>query len=135
MEEKTNTQNNENKEEIKEEKKSKKPILWIVITIVLLIIACVLLLKYLPKQSNLDHEMMSCIGENSLLVASKGCGYCHNQIEMFGDDKDSLNIIYCEDDEQFCIDNQIAGVPTWIINEEKFVGVRTIDELKELTGC
>ena len=133
MEEKTNTQNNENKEEIKEEKKPRKLIILGVIIIILLIV-CVLLLKYLPKQSNLDHEMMSCIGDNSLLVASKGCGYCHNQIEMLGD-IDSLNIIYCEDDEQFCIDNQIAGVPTWIINEEKFVGVRTIDELKELTGC
>jgi len=135
MEEEKNTQTNENKEEFKEEKKSKKPILFVAIIIILLIIIGVLLLKYLPKESNLDHDVMSCIGSNSLLVASKGCGYCHNQIEMLGDNKDDFNIIYCDEDEQFCIDNQIAGVPTWIINEEKFVGVRTIDELKELTNC
>ena len=135
MEEETNTQNNEKEEGFKEEKKSKKPNLFVAIIIVLLIITCVLLLKYLPKSSNLDKEVMSCIGEKSILVASKGCGYCHNQIEMFGDNEDSFNIIYCDEDEQFCIDNQIAGVPTWIINEEKFVGLRTIDELKELTNC
>ncbi len=134
MEEEKYPKNNENEEGFKEEKKSKKLIIWVGI-IILLIIAGVLLLKYFPKQSNLDNDLMSCIGEKSILVASKGCGYCHNQIEMFGDNKDSFNIIYCDEDEQFCIDNQIAGVPTWIINEEKFVGVRTIDELKELTNC
>lgn len=136
MEEETNTQNNEDEEEFKEEKKSKKSIPWVTIIIILLIVAVAFfIIKYPKSQPNLDCDTMCCVGNNSILVASKGCGACHRQIELLGDNKDDFNIIYCDENTQFCVDNQIMAVPTWIINEEKFVGVRSIDELKELTSC
>ena len=33
-----------------------------------------------------------------------------------------------------CINAGIEGTPTWVINEQKYEGVQTIGELKELTG-
>ena len=120
-------------------KKSKKPLLWKLIFIILSIVILGILVFYIIPQltpkPNADCDMLCCIGNNSILVALKGCGACHKQIEILGDNKDDFNIIYCDENEQFCIDNQIMAVPTWIINEEKFVGVQPIDRLKELTNC
>lgn len=116
--------------------KNKKSLSWkLIFTILLIVVVALLIINILLKsQPNIDN-IMGCIGNNSILVASKGCGACHKQIEILGDSKDKFNIIYCGENEQFCIDNQIMAVPTWIINEEKFVGIQSLDKLKELTGC
>ena len=37
------------------------------------------------------NDIISCIGDNSLLVASKGCGYCHNQNEKTNSSNDYGN--------------------------------------------
>jgi len=117
--------------------KNKKSLSWkLIFTILLIVVVALLIINILLKsQPNADCDTLCCIGNNSVLVASKGCGACHKQIEILGDSKDKFNIIYCGENEQFCIDNQIIAVPTWIINEEKFVGVQSIDKLKELTNC
>jgi len=139
MEEDTNIQNNESEEITKDvdELKKKKSIPWVTIIIILsIVVLTFLIIKYpIKPQSDLDCDTMCCIGNNSILVALKGCGACHAQTEILGDNIDDFNIIYCNEDEQFCIDNQIMAVPTWIINEEKYVGVQSIDKLKELTNC
>lgn len=137
MEEETNTQNNENEEEFKEEKGFKKSIPWATIFIILSIfVAAFLIIKYpIKSHPDLDCDIACCIGNKSILVATKGCGACHKQIELLGDNKGDFNIIYCDESSQFCLDNQIMAVPTWIINEERIVGVQSIDKLKELTNC
>ena len=110
----------------------------LVIIIILLIVATVFFVINIfstKPQSNLDYNTTKCIGNNSILIALKGCKHCHTQIEILGDNKDNFNIIYCEENNQFCVDNQIVSVPTWIINDEKIVGIQTLDKLKALTNC
>ena len=131
MEENPNQEN----EEIKEEKPQKIKKWLTIIIIVAVVVIAIIIIKYPTTAQNIDCDATCCIGENSVIVALKSCGACNKQKELFGDSAEDLNIVYCEDDNQFCIDNDIRSVPTWIINNEKYVGVQSIDKLKELTGC
>jgi len=113
-------------------KKDTKIYLSLVVIIILIIIGI-----FWIKNDNgiVSEETSKCIGENSLLYSQTGCSACKVQEEMFGENYQYLNDIDCKVETQKCIDAQITGTPTWIINEEKYPGVQTIEKLKELTGC
>ncbi len=76
------------------------------------------------------------IGEHSVLYVQTGCSHCVEQEELFGVNVRFLTIVDCikEENRQACILAGIEATPTWIIDGEKYVGVKTIEELKELTG-
>ncbi|MCL5018436.1 MAG: hypothetical protein M1416_01565 [Candidatus Pacearchaeota archaeon] len=76
------------------------------------------------------------IGEHSELYVQTGCSHCKTQEDLFGKNVKYLTIydgINTEDRQKF-IDAGIEATPTWIINNEKYVGVLSIEKLKELTG-
>jgi hypothetical protein len=81
-------------------------------------------------------EVAKWIGDHSVLYVQTGCIHCKEQEDLFGTNVRFLNIIDCikPENKQICIDAGIEGTPTWIINNQKYVGVKTINELKELTG-
>jgi len=68
------------------------------------------------------------------------CPNCLQQSELFGKQAyKELNVIECARDgknsqTQLCIDKQIQGFPSWEINGEIIVGVKTLKELSNLTG-
>lgn len=78
-------------------------------------------------------QTAECIGENSELYVQLGCHACESQEKLFGENYQYLNIIDCWFEQEKC--GGITHTPTWIINGEKYRGVRSIKELKELTGC
>lgn len=80
-------------------------------------------------------NVVECIGEKSVLYIQLGCRACEAQEELFGEDYEKLSVVDCYKDNQRCIINNITKTPTWIINNEKIIGVKSIEELKELTGC
>jgi len=82
-----------------------------------------------------EEKLAKCIGENSLLYFQTGCSACKIQEQIFEKNYQYLNKIDCKAETQKCIDAQITGTPTWIIKEQKYPGVQTIEKLKELTGC
>ena len=85
--------------------------------------------------SNVDEELAKCIGENSVLYVRTGCSACETQKDLFGDSAKHLQIINCLTQAQECTTSIITSVPTWIINDERHVGVQSIDKLKNLTKC
>jgi glutaredoxin len=87
--------------------------------------------EYLPG----DEKTMKCIAEKSVIYTQPGCGHCETQKEILGDYYYLFKDINCITDRDKCAEAGITGTPTWIINEEAFEGVQTIEELKELTGC
>lgn len=100
------------------------------------IIISIILTIFLIKNGNyVNKELAQCIGENSELYVQLGCKACEMQEEMFGKNYQYLNIIDCTYEGQKCLNAGITGTPTWIINQEKYRGVQSIEELKELTGC
>jgi preprotein translocase subunit Sec61beta len=106
---------------------------WITTVIILCILifgVIAIINKMAPKS---DADTAKCIGKNSILYTRLGCYFCEVQEDMFGDNYPYLTLIDCFFDEEKC--SGISGTPTWVINGEKYVGVQSINKLKELTGC
>lgn len=97
------------------------------------LILAIILINQKPKGT--DEEVARCIGENSVLYSQLGCSHCIVQEEMFGENYQFLTVVDCYFDRQKCIDTNITGTPTWVIKNEKYVGVQEIEKLRELTGC
>jgi hypothetical protein len=72
---------------------------------------------------------------------SEGCGACKTQKDLFGPAAERLNLVYCyatspgiEAQGDLCRDKRISGVPTWEIDGKRAVGVRSLEQLAELSG-
>jgi glutaredoxin len=106
-----------------------------IIVLVLIIAAVIIILRGVspPSVVNIDEEFARCLGSKSTLYVLTTCTHCRDQEEMFGDNIQYLDIIKCDIERDKCLN--ITAVPTWIINGEEVVGVQTIDELKNLSGC
>ncbi len=99
------------------------------------IILLILLFLILPlkKHPVTSEEIAKCIGENSILYTQIGCHACEVQEDMFGENKKFLKKIDCFYEPQKCA--EITGTPTWNIKGKEYVGVQSIEKLKELTNC
>ena len=105
---------------------------WITVLVIISVITlAIIIMARSPDGST--KEIATCIGENSEFYVQLGCHACVIQEEMFGENAQYLNIIDCFYDREKCSD--IQSTPTWIINGQKYVGVQSIEKLKELTGC
>jgi len=119
---------------------------WITIGIIFAVIIFAVIMKNTIGNGT-PQNIIECIGQNSELYTQYGCHACNNQLKLFGLDvtglnknelknyfeNSQLNIIDCFYEREKCADIQYT--PTWIINEEKYVGVQSVEELKKLTGC
>jgi len=110
---------------------NKDNLITIVIILGVLIIASTILLKNNDPQT--DKEISKCIGQNSELYTQIGCHACEAQEKMFGENYEYLTITDCFLNREKC--GGIRATPTWIINGEEYLGVQSIETLKELTGC
>jgi hypothetical protein len=112
--------------------KTKNLIITIIIVAMVIIIAFFALKKHSPST---DAETAKCIGSKSVLYVQLGCSHCKDQEDMFGENLQYLNTVDCFYQREICVNENITGTPTWIINREQYVGVQTIEKLKALTGC
>lgn len=103
--------------------------------LVVIVIIVILGIFWVKGNGSINEKTAKCIGENSVLYTKLGCPACEAQEKMFEDNYQYLNKIDCHSETQKCIDAQITGTPTWIINGEKYLGMQSIEKLKELTGC
>jgi len=112
--------------------------IWTVtIVIIILAFSGYILMKDNNSSSQITEELAKCIGQNSELYVQTGCPACQRQEELFGDNLKYIFLIDCflVENRQTCIDKSIEATPTWIIKENKYKGVQSIETLKELTGC
>ena len=104
--------------------------LTLIIIFVVILLSTIILIKPASKTSE---EVVKCIGKNSKLYVQLGCNACKKQEEIFGENKKYLEIIDCWFERDKC--SKITHIPTWVINEKEYVGLQSIEKLKELTGC
>lgn len=102
---------------------------------IILGIAIIAIISLNDKPPETDREVAECIGSKAILYTQLGCHACEAQEDLFGKNYQYLDVIDCWYDHQACIDTNITATPTWIINNEKVIGVQTIEKLQELTGC
>ena len=68
------------------------------------------------------------------------CPHCHDQKEMFGKEaSEKLNLVECAKDgfnnqRELCEAKGITGFPSWEINGSIDSGVKSLEELAELTN-
>lgn len=108
-----------------------KNIIWTLIIILAVVVFFIILIQ-LNKEA-ISEETAKCIGENSILYVQLGCHACETQENMFGDYKDYLETVDCWYEKELC--NEITATPTWLINNQTYVGVQSIAQLQKLTGC
>ncbi len=119
-------------------KLAQKSLLIIGIVIAVAIIAWSVSGYSVKDENNLTDldKFAKCLTENgATLYASKYCGHCKNQKEMFGDSLKYINQVECSENQQLCQQMGIRGVPTWIINGESYTGVQSFETLSSVTGC
>jgi len=106
------------------------------VTAIIILIIIIFSVWTITKNNELiDEDLAKCIGENSVLYVKKGCFACEAQRDLFGDSIKHLEIVDCLTQPEECAANLITSVPTWIINENHYVGVQSIETLKQLTNC
>ena len=92
---------------------------------------------YNRQNSSGDYDSLAkCLAEKEMkMYGTDWCSHCKNQKELFGSSFKFINYIDCDIDEETCVVERITGFPTWKLNNESYLGVQSIDKLKELTGC
>ena len=102
-----------------------------------IIIAVIILAYFIINRTHPEtpEALAKCIGENAVLYTQIGCSACEKQKDLFGENVQYINEFICNSDWQECQKVEMTHTPTWIINNEKYVGVQSIEKLKEITGC
>jgi len=112
-------------------------IIWtlILFLVLLFVLGKLLSNKYNPIESfnEIEIKEIECVSQNSKLFVKEGCSACESQKQILGDYLDEFNIIECSENIEKCL--EIKRIPTWEINNKYYVGIKTLDELKELTDC
>lgn len=106
---------------------------YVSVGIIALILVFAVVWYSLPKDSDSTAELAKCIGSKSTLYVQYGCPHCRTQEELFGDDISYLKMVDCYYDRDKC--SNIQATPTWVIDGKQYMGVQSLDKLKELTGC
>lgn len=102
------------------------------VLIVIMVLALAFILVNRPFE-DIEKNVAVCIGKNSVLYTQAGCSHCGVQKQMFGENLKYLTLIDCTETPEECL--EISKIPTWIIDGKEYVGVQSIEKLKELTGC
>ncbi len=105
------------------------------VSLMVVIIAIILIINQVTSNGNHDAELIKCIAENSKIYVLPTCSACSAQKEYLGEHLDKFEIIDCAKESVECSVKGIIAVPTWEILGEKYRGYKTIEELKQLTGC
>ena len=116
-------------------KKSLERFITALVVIVVLIISAFIILNKPTTQTSSD--IAKCIGQNSVVYVQTGCSHCKDQEDLFGNNTQYLTMIDClqAGNMQKCVSAGIQGTPTWIIKNQSYEGVQTVEKLKELTDC
>ena len=116
-------------------KKRLKSNLITITIIIAVIVLSVIILTNPGNKSEVPESTAKCIGENSALFVQLGCPHCEDQKEIFGNNVQYINVTDCFYNKETCIYENITAIPTWKINDKYYIGVQSIEKLKELTGC
>jgi len=115
--------------------KSKRATSYKLISVIIIIVAVILTINYVKNNGKVSEETARCIAEKSKLYVSKTCSACAHQKEILGNSLELFDVVDCSVEKEACKVQEILRIPTWVINNEKYLGVHDFSKLKEITGC
>jgi hypothetical protein len=88
-------------------------------------------------------EFAQCAGERGLVMyGSFRCGACQRQKLELGNSFRFITYVECDGNApdgsgqpELCQQMGIESLPTWMFEEQQFVGYQSIDRLAQITGC
>ena len=96
--------------------------------------------EVLSSSDNSQIKFASFLSKKGVVMYSAyWCPHCKDQKELFGKQASKkLQIVECAKDGKknkfkFCLEKEIPGFPAWEIDNEIYLGVKTLKELSELT--
>jgi len=105
------------------------------IILIAAVVVIILGIYFIRGSGGGSEDEWQCVSDNSQLIVKEGCSACAYQKNIIGDSLDKFNMIDCQYEAEKCAELGIEHIPTWIINGEKYEGARTLEQLKQLTGC
>jgi len=69
------------------------------------------------------------------MYGANWCSHCQNQKAAFGDSFEKINYVECTKEQEACAAAGIEGLPTWVIDGQKYPGEQKLDRLAELADC
>lgn len=112
---------------------NKKYVLIGLILITLGIIGFIFILNL--DLTNYSLDQIKCLADKSLLYSSSICSHCIIQNKELGKYRDIFKTIECDNNISICVENNITGTPTWIINNKTYNGVHSIKQLIFISNC
>jgi len=104
----------------------------IVVIVIIAVIVAIIILKIAPKT---EEQIVKCIASESRLYVSRTCSHCAEQKQILGNYTSLFNMTDCLVSPEICSMEGITRLPTWIIDGQKYEGIKTIEQLKSMTGC
>ncbi|MFH1234481.1 MAG: hypothetical protein V1493_02610 [Candidatus Diapherotrites archaeon] len=91
----------------------------------------------LPAAGSTSDEFAKCLSEKGFVMAgTQWCSVCQKQKALFGKSFEFVNFKDCDNETQWCEQNQIQYYPTWILPDgTKEIGLKTIGQLGSISGC
>lgn len=88
---------------------------------------------YFTGESEID-QLVSCLNDKGAeFYGTTFCADCENQAKLLGQSFGKIHYIDCGKDKELC--PNIREIPAWYIDKQIYYGLKTIDELKEITNC
>ena len=121
--------------ETKHKPKSSKKIFIILISIAIIVSIIYSVIAYSSKPGQYD-AFAKCLTEKGFkMYGADWCPNCKAQKKMFGKSFKYVDYVECTKQKQACSEAKVEGYPTWIYNEEKYVGVQSLSRLGSITDC
>jgi glutaredoxin len=96
----------------------------------------ILLIKNYNANPSPDYaqKLAVCMSQKGITFYGRlTCPYCQAQIKIFGNAFKSINFVNCDVESSLC--SGLEGVPAWKINGQMNYGVKTLEELSNLSNC
>jgi len=68
------------------------------------------------------------------MYGTEWCSHCKNNKKMFGKSFQYIDYIDCDKERDLCLEANVRGYPTWVINGENYPGEQSPERLASLTG-
>jgi len=79
-------------------------------------------------------RLVKCLDkQDTEFYSSVRCPDCEKQVEIIGKSFSGIKEVSCGQTGELC--PNIREQPAWYINQEIYYGLKSIDELKEISGC
>ena len=85
---------------------------------------------------NYDSFAQCLTEKGAAMYGADWCTHCQEQKKMFGSSFKLINYVECTEEIQKCLDQKIAGYPTWIFGDGYVIeGEMELEELSKESGC